>query len=197
MTDFYDTAERKERVILIGSLSRRKTGEGRSSSGYFPGWAGGTGGDCRCRDSGAADPEPGGMHPGTYIGKGKLEELGEMIHSLKADTVVCDDELSPAQIGNLQEELQCKVIDRTVMILDIFAAHAGTSEGQASGGTGAQLKYRASRLTRSGQIAVPDQRRCGEALGDRHQRAGREETGDGWRLIKRPYLHVELSSLKM
>ena len=79
-----------------------------------------------------------------------MEELREMIHSQQADTVVCDDELSPAQIGNLQEELQCKVIDRTVMILDIFAAHAGTSEGKLQVEL-AQLKYRASRLTGLGK----------------------------------------------
>lgn len=85
------------------------------------------------------------VHPGTYIGKGKIEELKEMICRCKADVVVCDDELSPAQLGNLQEELQIKVIDRTVMILDIFAAHAKTSEGKLQVEL-AQLRYRASRL---------------------------------------------------
>lgn len=86
-----------------------------------------------------------GVHPGTYIGKGKIEELRSLIRETEADTVVCDDELSPAQLGNLQEELQCKVIDRTVMILDIFAAHANTSEGKLQVEL-AQLRYRSSRL---------------------------------------------------
>lgn len=87
-----------------------------------------------------------GIHPGTYIGKGKIEELKELIRSTSAHTVVCDDELSPAQLGNLQEALSCKVIDRTVMILDIFAAHASTREGKLQVEL-AQLKYRSSRLT--------------------------------------------------
>lgn len=87
-----------------------------------------------------------GIHPGTYIGKGKIEELGELVREKEADTIVCDDELSPAQLGNLQDVLQCKVIDRTVMILDIFAAHASTSEGKLQVEL-AQLRYRSSRLT--------------------------------------------------
>lgn len=85
------------------------------------------------------------IHPGTYIGKGKMAELKNMVWQRKADAIVCDDELSPAQITNLQEELQTKVIDRTVMILDIFAAHARTSEGKLQVEL-AQLRYRSSRL---------------------------------------------------
>lgn len=87
-----------------------------------------------------------GIHPGTYIGKGKIEELRELVHRTGADTVVCDDELSPAQFANLRDELACKVIDRTIMILDIFAAHASTSEGKLQVEL-AQLRYRSSRLT--------------------------------------------------
>lgn len=90
------------------------------------------------------------IHPGTYIGKGKMEELRSMVMQEQADAIVCDDELSPAQITNLQEELQVKVIDRTVMILDIFAAHARTSEGKLQVEL-AQLRYRSSRLTGLGK----------------------------------------------
>lgn len=90
------------------------------------------------------------VHPGTYIGKGKMEELRTMVVQEQADAIVCDDELSPAQITNLQEELQVKVIDRTVMILDIFAAHARTSEGKLQVEL-AQLRYRSSRLTGLGK----------------------------------------------
>lgn len=90
------------------------------------------------------------IHPGTYIGKGKMEELRLLVEEKKADSIVCDDELSPAQITNLQEELQVKVIDRTVMILDIFAAHARTSEGKLQVEL-AQLRYRSSRLTGLGK----------------------------------------------
>lgn len=86
------------------------------------------------------------IHPGTYLGKGKIQELKELVLKTKADCVVCDDELSPAQYHNLQEELKVKVIDRTVMILDIFAKHASTSEGKLQVEL-AQLRYRASHLT--------------------------------------------------
>ena len=90
------------------------------------------------------------VHPGTYVGKGKIEELRELIMQTGADGVVCDDELTPAQLTNLQEELQVKVLDRTVMILDIFAAHARTSEGKLQVEL-AQLRYRSSRLTGLGK----------------------------------------------
>ena len=85
------------------------------------------------------------FHPGTYIGKGKIEEVRELVHRYHADAVVCDDELSPAQFHNLQETLDVKVIDRTVMILDIFAKRASTSEGKLQVEL-AQLRYRASHL---------------------------------------------------
>ncbi len=90
------------------------------------------------------------IHPGTYIGKGKIQEVKEQIEKLDATGVVCDDELSPAQINNLEEELGVKVIDRTVMILDIFAQRASTREGKIQVEL-AQLKYRSSRLTGLGK----------------------------------------------
>ena len=61
------------------------------------------------------------IHPGTYIGKGKIEEVRESILALDATGIVCDDELSPAQLRNLEEELNVKVMARTLVILDIFA----------------------------------------------------------------------------
>ena len=85
------------------------------------------------------------VHPGTYIGKGKIEELACLAAQYDADGIVCDDELSPAQLKNLEEELNCKVLDRTLVILDIFAARASTSEGKIQVEM-AQLKYRMSRL---------------------------------------------------
>ncbi len=86
------------------------------------------------------------IHPGTYLGKGKLEELKEWIDSLGATGIVCDDELSPAQMKNLEEILDTKILDRTLVILDIFAARARSSEGKLQVEL-AQLKYRAARLT--------------------------------------------------
>lgn len=85
------------------------------------------------------------VHPGTYLGKGKLEEVRERIWELNATGVVCDDELSPAQLRNLENILDTKVMDRTMVILDIFASRATTSEGKIQVEL-AQLKYRAARL---------------------------------------------------
>lgn len=85
------------------------------------------------------------VHPGTYIGKGKIEELKELVWELDATGVICDDELSPAQLRNLEQELDIKVMDRTLIILDIFAARASTSEGKIQVEL-AQLKYRLARL---------------------------------------------------
>ena len=81
------------------------------------------------------------IHPGTYIGKGKILELKDLIWELEATGIVCDDELSPVQMKNLQDELDVKVMDRTLIILDIFAARASTSEGKIQVEL-AQLKYR-------------------------------------------------------
>ena len=85
------------------------------------------------------------IHPGTYIGKGKLSELKNLLWETDSTGIICDDELTSAQIGNLEEELSCKVIDRTLLILDIFASRARTSEGKLQVEM-AQLKYRQARL---------------------------------------------------
>ena len=85
------------------------------------------------------------IHPGTYVGKGKIDEIALLMEELDATGIVCDDELSPAQLNNLEKELDCKVMDRTLIILDIFAARANTSEGNIQVEL-AQLRYRAARL---------------------------------------------------
>ena len=85
------------------------------------------------------------IHPGTYIGKGKIEEVRALVLALNATGIICDDELSPAQLNNLEGELDCKVMDRTLLILDIFAARAVTSEGKIQVEL-AQLRYRSARL---------------------------------------------------
>jgi GTP-binding protein HflX len=85
------------------------------------------------------------VHPGTYIGKGKIDEVRELAIQLNATGVVCDDELSPAQLKNLEDALQMKVLDRTVIILDIFAKRASTREGKIQVEL-AQLRYRSTRL---------------------------------------------------
>lgn len=85
------------------------------------------------------------IHPGTYLGQGKLEEVRDRLWELDATGVICDDELSPAQMRNLEEALETKVMDRTMVILDIFASRAATSEGKIQVEL-AQLRYRAARL---------------------------------------------------
>ena len=89
-------------------------------------------------------------HPATYIGKGKLEELKDLIWETEATGIICDDELTSAQLGSLEAELSCKIIDRTLLILDIFAARAVSGEGKIQVEL-AQLRYRASRLTGLGR----------------------------------------------
>ena len=86
------------------------------------------------------------IHPGTYVGKGKLDELKDLLWETEASGIICDDELSPAQIGNLRDALNTKIMDRTLLILDIFASRASTNEGKIQVEL-AQLKYRQSRLT--------------------------------------------------
>lgn len=85
------------------------------------------------------------VHPGTYIGKGKIDEVKTLLMALDATGIICDDELSPAQMNNLERELECKVMDRTLLILDIFAGRAKTSEGKIQVEL-AQLRYRSARL---------------------------------------------------
>lgn len=89
------------------------------------------------------------VHPGHYLGTGKIEELRLMLQTYDATGIVCDDELSPAQLKNLEQMLGTKVMDRTIIILDIFAARALSGEGKIQVEL-AQLKYRLSRLTGMG-----------------------------------------------
>ena len=90
------------------------------------------------------------IHPGTYVGAGKVDEIAQLLVATGATGIVCDDELSPAQMKNLESILATKVMDRTLIILDIFAARATTSEGKIQVEL-AQLKYRLSRLSGLGK----------------------------------------------
>ncbi|MCR4656491.1 MAG: GTPase HflX [Lachnospiraceae bacterium] len=102
------------------------------------------------------------INSATYVGKGKAEELTRLMEEFEADGIVCDDELTPVQIRNLSEITGKKVIDRTILILDIFAAHSRTAEGKLQVEM-AQLKYRASHLTGAGQALS----RLGGGIGTR------------------------------
>lgn len=132
------------------------------------------------------------IHPGTYVGKGKLQELREMVLELNATGIICDDELSPAQLRNMEDALECKVMDRTLVILDIFASRASTSEGKIQVEL-AQLKYRMSRLTGLG-VSMS---RLGGGIGTRGP--GEKKLEVDRRLIKSriAQLNRELSQVQM
>lgn len=85
------------------------------------------------------------IHPGTYVGKGKIDKIRTLLNALDATGIICDDELSPVQMNHLQQELESKIMDRTLLILDIFASRAVTKEGKIQVEL-AQLRYRAVRL---------------------------------------------------
>ena len=131
-------------------------------------------------------------HPSTYIGTGKVEELAELIQSLDATGIVCDDELSPAQLKNLEDMLDTKVMDRTLVILDIFAARANTSEGKIQVEL-AQLKYRLGRLAGLGRSMS----RLGGGIGTRGP--GEKKLEMDRRLIKDriAQLNRELKEVRM
>lgn len=131
------------------------------------------------------------IHPGTYIGKGKMEEVRQLAYELQATGVICDDELSPAQLRNLEQELDIKVMDRTLIILDIFASRASTSEGKIQVEL-AQLKYRQARLVGLGSSLS----RLGGGIGTRGP--GEKKLEMDRRLIKNriAQLNSELDEVK-
>jgi GTPase len=86
-----------------------------------------------------------GPHPSTYLGPGKLDELKQLAERVEAEVIVCDDELTPRQQRRLEDELQARVVDRTAVILDIFAQHAHTAEGKLQVEL-AQLEYNLQRM---------------------------------------------------
>lgn len=153
----YDLKEEQERVILVGvstgdhddtEQSLDELGDLVKTAGAVP-----VGKVIQNREA---------MHPGTYVGKGKIEEIKELLWELGATGIVCDDELSPAQMNNLTELLETKVMDRTLVILDIFAGRASTSEGKIQVEL-AQLRYRQSQLTGAGKALS----RLGGGIGTR------------------------------
>ncbi|EGN36636.1 hypothetical protein HMPREF0988_02079 [Lachnospiraceae bacterium 1_4_56FAA] len=109
------------------------------------------------------------MHPATYIGKGKILELKEMIWETDATGIVCDDELSSAQLGNLEQELECKVMDRTLLILDIFCGAGSVQRGEDPSRTGAAT-VSGVPARGTGTFVVASRRR------DRNEGTGREKT---------------------
>lgn len=145
MQEFFKTETIQERVILIGV----RTGEADDTDGSLDEL------EELVKTAGALTvgrviQNREAVHPATYIGKGKIDEVRALAAETDASGVVCDDELSPVQLRELEDELQMKVMDRTLVILDIFAGRATTSEGKIQVEL-AQLKYRLTRLTGLGR----------------------------------------------
>lgn len=171
MADFYENQEQEEKVLLIGvstqdedmEASLDELGELADTAGVVV--------------LGRVIQNREAAHPGTYIGKGKIEEVRLLAEELGADGVICDDELSPAQLRGLEKELELKVMDRTLVILDIFAKHATTREGKLQVEM-AQLGYRLARLSGLGKSLS----RLGGGIGTRGPGEKKLETDR--RLIK-------------
>ena len=140
MAQFYENKEVEERVILVGI----STGPDEDTEGSLEELkelvktAG-------AETIGTVIQNRESAHPATYLGKGKIDEVKWMVWETEATGIVCDDELSPAQLRNLEEALDTKVMDRTMVILDIFASRARTREGKIQVEL-AQLRFRAARL---------------------------------------------------
>ena len=141
----YDLKETKERVILVGVQAddNEDTEKSLDELEELAQTAG-------AETVGRIIQNREQIHPGTYVGKGKLDEIKNLLWETDATGIICDDELSPAQLGNLQDALDTKVMDRPLIILDIFAERASTNEGKIQVEL-AQLKYRQSRLVGLGK----------------------------------------------
>ena len=146
MAELYSTADEQERVILVAV----ETDEGEFDADA-------------CLDEleelaktagavavGRLIQRREGVHRAHYLGKGKLEELKAYIDMQEATGIICDDELTPAQIRNMTNILGTKVMDRTLLILDIFASRASSAEGKVQVEL-AQLRYRLTHLTGQGK----------------------------------------------
>lgn len=171
MADFYENQEQEEKVLLIGVSTQDEDMEASLDElGELADTAGAV-------VLGRVIQNREAAHPGTYIGKGKIEEVRLLAEELGADGVICDDELSPAQLRGLEKELELKVMDRTLVILDIFAKHATTREGKLQVEM-AQLGYQLARLSGLGKSLS----RLGGGIGTRGPGEKKLETDR--RLIK-------------
>lgn len=177
--ELYELKEEQERVILVG-VQTREGDDTQDSLDELKDLVKTAGAET----VGMMIQSREAIHPGYYVGTGKLEEIRMMAAAYDATGIVCDDELTPSQMNNLERELELKIMDRTMAILDIFAARARTSEGKIQVEL-AQLRYRASRLTGLGTSMS----RLGGGIGTRGP--GEKKLEMDRRLIK-----VRISQLK-
>lgn len=172
MAEIFEIEELTERVILVG-VSEQEGDDAEDSVAELAELAKTAG----AAVAGTLIQKREQIHPGTYVGTGKVAELAELAERTAATGIVCDDELTPAQLKNLERMLDTKVMDRTLLILDIFAARATASEGKIQVEL-AQLRYRLSRLTGLGRSMS----RLGGGIGTRGPGEKKLETDR--RLIK-------------
>lgn len=182
----YEMKEEKERLILVGVASGANddTEQSLDELGDLIDTAG-------AAVVGRVVQRREMIHPATYVGKGKIEEIKELLWEQDATGIVCDNELSPAQTANLTDLLDTKVMDRTLVILDIFAGRASTSEGKIQVEL-AQLRYRQTQLTGAGKALS----RLGGGIGTRGP--GEKKLEIDRRLIKNriALLNRELKDVK-
>ena len=179
MAELYKNEEQAERVILVGVSERDgdDTPDSLTELGELVETAGATAVATVVQNRQM-------IHPGTYVGTGKVEEIRLLLAECDATGIVCDDELSPAQLRNLEDLLHTKIMDRTLVILDIFAARATTSEGKIQVEL-AQLKYRLTRLTGLGRSMS----RLGGGIGTRGPGEKKLETD-------RRFINARIAQLK-
>ena len=179
MPDLYENKDLEEQVILVG-VATGDAGQVEESLDELEELAETAG----AKTVGRLIQNREMIHPGTYLGKGKLEELAALIAENNATGIICDDELSPAQMANMEDVLDTKVMDRTLLILDIFAQRACTKEGKIQVEL-AQLRYRATRLVGKGSALS----RLGGGIGTRGPGEKKLE-------VDRRRIHDRISQLK-
>jgi len=155
LTNLYDTEKTIEKIILVGVVDTTDNELSLNELEELAITAG-------CIVADRLVQKRGGIHRGHYIGKGKIEELKSLIDLTEATGIICDDELTSTQLKNMAEMLDTKVMDRTLIILDIFAKHARSAEGKVQVEL-AQLKYNLSHLAGLGKSLS----RLGAGIGTR------------------------------
>lgn len=159
----YETKTRVQRFVLVGVSAGAREEKADASLDELADLLETAGGE----EAGRVLQNLEQAHPKTYVGSGKVQEIKTMLSATGADGIICDDELSPAQLRALSDLLDTKIIDRTLLILDIFSQRASTKEGQLQIEL-AQLEYRLTRLTGLGT----ELSRQGAAVGTHTRGAG-------------------------
>lgn len=159
----YDTDEKIQRFILVGAELDQAGISAEDSLNELAELLSTAGGE----EAGRVIQKMEMLNARTYVGSGKVEEIKTLLAATGADGIICDDELSPAQLKNLSDLLDTKIIDRTLLILDIFSQRASTKEGKMQIEL-AQLEYRLTRLVGLGK----ELSRQGAAVGTHTRGAG-------------------------